>query len=352
MGAIAALKVPRLADVSPRRFHEEIVPASQPVVLEQAAAHWALVRHAQHDHAACADYLRKRATAHRATTFVAPASAHGRFGYTDDLGGLNFDRLAWTLAHILNTLVSPAQDTAHYAGALPLGKYFPALSGELPWSVSDSIPSAQPFLWIGGRCRVGAHYDSPHNLACVAAGRRRFTLFPTDQVANLYVGPIDFTPAGQAMSLVDFHSPDWQRYPRFRDACQHALVADLAPGDVLFIPAMWWHHVESLDDFNVLVNYWWPAGDPCVDDPLTTMIHALLSLRHLPPAQRQAWRSLFDHYIFQHDLPEHSLEHLPERSHGVLGALDPSQALRQHALVAERLALPSAGETTVLRGRS
>jgi hypothetical protein len=54
-------------------------------------------------------------------------------------------------------------------------------------------------IWIGNRTRIAAHYDLPDNVAVVAAGHRRFTLFPPEQVRNLYVGPVDFTrrPAGQ-----------------------------------------------------------------------------------------------------------------------------------------------------------
>ena len=46
----------------------------------------------------------------------------------------------------------------------------------------------------------------------MVAGRRRFTLFPPEQVANLYIGPLDLTPAGQPVSLVDQAQPDLVRH--------------------------------------------------------------------------------------------------------------------------------------------
>ena len=61
-------------------------------------------------------------------------------------------------------------------------------------------PAVAPRLWLGNEVVTPAHFDESHNLACVVSGRRRFTLFPPEQVANLYVGPLDLSPAGQAIS--------------------------------------------------------------------------------------------------------------------------------------------------------
>src|SRR3546814_18893261 len=111
---------------------------------------------------------------------------------------------------------------------------------------SDLLGDRDPLasVWIGNRSRIPAHQDLPDNLACVAVGRRRVTLFPPDQLANLYIGPLDFTPAGQAISLVDFAAPDLARFPRFAEALRHAQVAELGPGDAVFIPRMWWRTEE------------------------------------------------------------------------------------------------------------
>jgi hypothetical protein len=172
----------------------------------------------------------------------------------------------------------------------------------------------------------------------VVCGRRRFTLFPPEQIANLYIGPLDFAPTGAPMSLVRLHDPDLGRFPRFREALQAAVTAELAPGDAIFIPPLWWHHVESLEPFNVLINYWWHAlpgtavGAACGFD---TLIHALLNLRSLPPATREAWRALFDHYVFGTQVGV--TEHIPEQRRGVLGTFSAADAERVRAYLAERL---------------
>jgi hypothetical protein len=190
-------------------------------------------------------------------------------------------------------------------------------------------------IWLGNRARIAAHHDLPDNLACVVAGRRRFTLFPPEQLSNLYVGPLDLTPAGQAISLVDFASPDFTRFPRFAQALAHARVAELSAGDAVFIPSMWWHHVESLEAFNALVNYWWRQSPAYMDAPIGALMFAMMTVRDLPPAQRAAWHNLFRHYVFETD--EETVAHIPRGSRRSLGPLTDESAREIRARLLARL---------------
>lgn len=52
-------------------------------------------------------------------------------------------------------------------------------------------------------------------------------------------------------------APELDRFLRYAEAMAAAQVAELEPGDAIFIPYMWWHGVQALDPFNLLVNYWW-----------------------------------------------------------------------------------------------
>ena len=110
----------------------------------------------------------------------------------------------------------------------------------------------------------------------------------------------------------------------FADALAHAHVVELAAGDAILIPSMWWHHVEALDSFNVLINYWWRQSPDHMDSPMNALMMAMLSVRDLPTEQRKAWQHLFDHYVFAAD--EHTAEHIPKPARGGLLPLDPDAA--------------------------
>jgi len=190
-----------------------------------------------------------------------------------------------------------------------------------------------PRIWLGNRITTPTHVDEWNNVGCVVAGRRRFTLFPPEQIANLYIGPLDFAPTGAAMSMVSLRKPDFERYPKFRDALRQAQTAELAAGDAIFIPPLWWHHVESLEPFNVLVNYWWHdslGAYASADSAFDALLHGILSIRALPPETRRAWAAFFEQYVFGPSLK--STGHIPPERHGILGALSPEQraALRAH----------------------
>ena len=120
----------------------------------------------------------------------------------------------------------------------------------------DLVPaSAGPRIWIGNATIVQTHFDLNDNIACVLAGRRRFTLFPPDQIGNLYVGPLDFTISGPPVSMVALNAPDFARFPRFAEAQAAAQVAELEPGDAIFIPYGWWHQVRRYQPSTCQLNY-------------------------------------------------------------------------------------------------
>jgi hypothetical protein len=317
----AAKPIREIAGLTPCDLGPEVRAATEPLVLRGLVAGWPMVRTARESAQAADAYLRRWYRDATVTAMLGAPEIAGRFFYNEDLSGFNFAPVRLRLDKVLGELEryrGVDKAPAIYVGSTTIDTALPGFRAENDVDLGgrDALAS----IWIGNRTRIAAHYDLPDNLACIAAGRRRFTLFPPPQVDNLYIGPLDFTPAGQAISLVDFVNPDLERFPRFAQAMEHALSADLEPGDALFIPSMWWHHIEALDEFNVLVNYWWRQSPEYMDTPTNALMHALMTVRDLPPEQRKAWAELFRHYVFE--AGEHTAAHIPEAARRILGPLD------------------------------
>ena len=314
-----------------------IFASEQPVVMRGLVAHWPAVTQSDGSLDSTEQYLGSFVTDKPVTAYVAPYEARGRFGYNDSFDGFNFRSGSAPLRDIFQRL-REQQDPATkepmsiYVGSTPVDGWLPGFQEHNALTVPGT-PLVN--FWLGNATTVSAHYDFPSNVACVVSGRRRFTLFPIDQINNLYVGPIDRTPSGQPISLVDFDSPDPVRFPRFTKALDHAQTAVLGPGDAIFIPSMWWHHVKALSDFNLLINYWWLDSADHLGSPFHALLHGVLSIRQLPAAQREAWKLLIDHYIFNDDPAVTA--HIPDQALGCLGSLDKAEAERLRVELRKRL---------------
>ncbi|WP_026046422.1 cupin-like domain-containing protein [Sphingomonas sp. PAMC 26621] len=314
-------RVAERAAVDAATFAREVVTAYRPVVLRGQVAHWPAVGAGAGGDRAMAQYLAGFATAggKPLDVLIAPPEAEGRFFYADDtLTGFNFHRQPVPIGALVAELLRFSETAAErphalYANAATAPEHLPGWEAANPLALGVDAPAR---LWIGNATRIATHYDTSINIACVVAGRRRFTLFPPEQIANLYVGPLDHTMAGPPSSMVDPDAPDLQRYPCFAQALAHAEVAELGPGDAIFIPPIWWHHVRAFDRLNVLVNYWWEHRSSAA---FLALVHAIEAVRDLPVAEKTAWRSWYDHLVFAPDAAR-AADHLPEAARGILGA--------------------------------
>ncbi len=308
------------------------VEEKQPIIVKGAMRHWPIVKRAHQSDDEVMAFLAEFYNFKLLRMFVGTADMGGRFSYDAELQGFNFATSRADLSEVFEAIneAKLIENSKHfYVGSTDTDAYFPGLSDtfELP-KAFQIFGASKPLVsvWIGNQTTAAAHYDMSNNLAICVAGRRRFTLFPPDQVANLYPGPLDPTPGGQVISMVDFDSPDYSRHPRFEAAMESAMVGELEPGDLLYYPALWWHRVEALCDFNVLINYWWNEADDFMDTPMITLLHGMLSLRGRTVQEKQAWRELFDYYVFGDDsLPR---EHIPGHARGPLAELDETLARR------------------------
>ncbi len=327
--------------VTAQRFAETIVPANRPVVLRGLAADWPAVRAGRISDAELNAYLKRFSTSAPVEFMTAPPEVRGEFFYGETLRTRNFRKGQAPLSAVLDQLTAlkaSADPASLYVQSLPVDI---ALPGFAAHNVLPLLPAqVRPRVWIGNAVRVQTHYDLSDNIAVVVVGRRRFTLFPPEQLPNLYVGPFDNTLAGSPVSLADIEAPDLDRFPRLADALAAGLTAELEPGDAIYIPYGWWHHVRSLSAINMLANYWWSESPAHLPAPYGTLLLAMLTVRDMPERYRDVWKTMFDHFVFgQNGNPG---AHLGPEDLGALAKLSPEDHAGALAQVIRGLAAQGA----------
>ncbi|MGL5839787.1 MAG: cupin-like domain-containing protein [Sphingorhabdus sp.] len=309
--------------------------ARAPFVIRGLAADWPLVKAGKESFKAARDYIASHARNMPFTVSIAEPGNDGRLFYNTAMG-MNFRMERAKLPEIFEAIEAQegsADAQTIYLGSVDLHDYFDGLHEANHVDLGSRKPLCS--IWIGGPTRIAAHNDVPDNLACCAVGQRRFIVFPPEQFGNLYLGPLDNTPAGPTVSMVDFRTPDFVAHPRFKEAMAHAQIADLEAGDAIFVPSMWWHHVEATSAFNVLVNYWWRNVPAWMGQPHDALFHAILSIRDLPQADKALWRALFDHYVFENGVEV--ADHIPPEGRGILAPLTAESAGRLRAFLLRAL---------------
>jgi hypothetical protein len=328
-GATAITEIAKSALQGPDPF-AALLKQNEPFIVRGLVDDWPIVEKGRHSGAALRAYLQEHALARRFSVWFGPPENNGKPGYLENMQvnfveqSLPFDEICAAIEEFEKADAQPMI----YCGSIDISKYFDGLADNLALAMGGR--DCRKGLWMGLRSNTPAHNDYADNMVCNVYGTRRITLFPPNQTANLYIGPLDNTPAGRAVTLVDLKNPDFDRHPNFAEAQTHAVCVDLAPGDVLHIPSMWWHNVESLDDFNVMVNFWW-RDNRLLGDPDAALVNAIFAWRDLPPDEKEIWRDLLDHYVFND--AENAVEHIPPIGRGVLGELTPDTAEKMRLFV-------------------
>jgi len=335
-------ELPSIAErfnVDDRTFMDEIAAQYKPVVLRGYVKHWPAVQLAQTSTEAICSYLKKLDNGSDVDAIMTRPEAKGRIFYDEAMNGFNYLRNRLPVSAVLDQLMRyrgfPNPPAVAAQSAL-IASCLPDFLHENKLSLLG--PEVIPRIWIGNAVTTPAHFDDAHNIACVVSGKRRFTLFPPEQIGNLYIGPVDFAPTGAPISMVSLKEPDFEKYPKFKHALAAAQVAELEAGDALYIPPLWWHHVESLQACNILVNYWWGGAVGTADSMhsgFDSLMLALLNLKRRAPAYRQAWAAVFNHYVF--DENDDVATHIPPHRRGILGNMSAEQEQQVRNYLANKL---------------
>ncbi|XP_061580310.1 tRNA wybutosine-synthesizing protein 5 [Cololabis saira] len=172
-------------------------------------------------------------------------------------------------------------------------KQFPNLAADfhIPPFFSEDQFFSSVFRISSCGLQLWTHYDVMDNLLAQVTGRKRVVLFSPQDALHLYL-------SGDKSQVLDIDSPDLKRFPEFVKAKRYECV--LEPGDLLFIPALWFHNTLALQ-FGVGVNVFWrnlPADSYDRKDPygnkdpvaagraLQALERALQGLDGLPPDHR------------------------------------------------------------------
>ncbi len=112
------------------------------------------------------------------------------------------------------------------------------------------------------------HYDVMDNILCQVVGSKKVVLWEPKEVKHLYVtgthlpfmailkyrlrltcenndtNPMYYFLSGSTSKVLDIENPDLEKFPKFAKA--NSMECVLEPGDILYIPACWWHNVITL----------------------------------------------------------------------------------------------------------
>mmetsp|Transcript_63628 Transcript_63628/g.197169 ORF Transcript_63628/g.197169 Transcript_63628/m.197169 type:complete len:306 (-) Transcript_63628:7-924(-) len=112
----------------------------------------------------------------------------------------------------------------------------------------------------GAQAVTASHYDLNQNFFLQLRGAKRFVLFPPLVGARAFA-PFPVGHPRDRCAVLRLDRPDYREFPFAQHAHGAAVEAVVEPGDCLFLPLGWWHHVESLAPENVSLNFWYEGGD-------------------------------------------------------------------------------------------
>ena len=172
------------------------------------------------------DYLAAFDAGARVEVFIGDPTIRGKYYYNPGLQGFNFERRMMKLIDAVDCILEAVDHPGArsvYVGSVPAGDCLPGFAADN--SMPLPVSGAGPRIWLGTAANISSHYDTFDNLACVIAGRRRFTLYAPELIGRLYVGPLDNTMSGPPVSLAaSAPAGSETQFPLFEEIRDQALT--------------------------------------------------------------------------------------------------------------------------------
>uniref|UniRef100_A0A8C3W9M4 tRNA wybutosine-synthesizing protein 5 n=1 Tax=Catagonus wagneri TaxID=51154 RepID=A0A8C3W9M4_9CETA len=228
--------VPRLEGVSQEQFTEHLYPQRKPLVLEgidlgACTSKWTV------------DYLSQVGGRKEVKIHVAAVAQMDFISKNFVYRTLPFDKLVQRAAEEKHKEFFISEDVAD------IRKQFPLLEGDIkfPKFFKEEQFFSSVFRISSPGLQLWTHYDVMDNFLIQVTGKKRVVLFSPRDAQYLYL-------SGSKSEVLNIDNPDLAKYPLFSKARWYECF--LKPGDVLFIPALWFHNVIS-EEFGVGVNVFW-----------------------------------------------------------------------------------------------
>lgn len=257
----ALTAVPRIAPPSAAEFEAEFVRRSRPVILRGAIADWpAMAKWSL-------EYFARQLGDRELPVIREKGRSHYDVG-----GGLHYERIRF--ADYCALLADERPHDLYLS--VRVRELLPELFADIRHPVyAANAPWARSRFWLGAPDTKGPlHRDLPENLFAQIRGRKRFLLLERRLTGLVYRHP--FYSGVPNYSPVDAEAPDLARFPRFAEAPLWA--AELEPGDLLYIPSLWWHQARSLTT-SIGINLWWVRGPKVAVARLAELYMRLRGLR-------------------------------------------------------------------------
>src|ERR1700744_5234498 len=172
----------------PEQFLADVVGPCRPVLLRGLVKTWPIVEAGRLSPSAVLDHLKPLDAGGEIEAFFGAPAIAGKYFYAEDLKGFNFERRRMKFDAALESIVSSVGAVGSpsiYVGSVPTDDFLPRFAAFNPMSLLS--PGVSPRVWMGHAANVSSHYAAVDNLACVAVGTRRFTLFAPESIGRLYV---------------------------------------------------------------------------------------------------------------------------------------------------------------------